>query len=60
MSRTITAGSGLSGGGDLSADRTLSLNVGTAKAWTALQQFGNASSSKESCFGDARVRRAAR
>lgn len=43
-SRTVTAGTGLSGGGDLSANRTLSLSAGAqaslAKADTALQPGG--------------------
>lgn len=37
-SRQIIAGSGLSGGGALSADRTLSLNLGNANQWTAQQR----------------------
>lgn len=41
--RTVSAGVGLSGGGDLSADRSLSLNLASANAWTGLQQFANAS-----------------
>ncbi|MBI4064574.1 MAG: hypothetical protein HY401_09795 [Elusimicrobia bacterium] len=43
-SRLISAGTGLSGGGDLSADRTISLNLGNANAWTALQSFGSGAS----------------
>lgn len=34
----LTAGAGLSGGGDLSANRTFSLNVGNANTWTAAQR----------------------
>ena len=52
-SRSISAGTGLSGGGDLSADRTLSLNLGNANTWTALQQFGNASTTLFSAYGSA-------
>ena len=47
---TLTAGTGLSGGGDLSTNRTLSLNLGNANTWTALQQFANASTSVESAY----------
>ena len=47
---TITAGAGLSGGGDLSTNRTLSLNLSNANTWTALQQFANASTSVESAY----------
>lgn len=39
--RTVSAGSGLSGGGDLSANRTISLNVGNANTWTAQQTFNS-------------------
>lgn len=35
---TVSAGSGLSGGGDLSANRTISLNLGSANQWTAQQR----------------------
>ena len=42
---TITAGSGLSGGGDLSTNRTLSLDLTSANTWTGLQKFSNASTS---------------
>ncbi|MDP4199327.1 MAG: hypothetical protein Q8922_10685 [Bacteroidota bacterium] len=38
-SRSLTAGAGLTGGGDLSADRTLSLDLGHANTWTAVQTF---------------------
>ncbi len=41
-SRTISAGAGLSGGGDLSANRTLTLNLGNPNNWTAQQYFGTA------------------
>lgn len=40
--RTISAGAGLSGGGDLSANRTLTLNLGNPNNWTAQQYFGTA------------------
>ena len=44
---TITAGAGLSGGGDLSTNRTITLNLANANVWSALQQFNsNASSSQ--------------
>lgn len=36
-SRTISAGAGLSGGGDLTANRSLSLNLGSTNAWSAAQ-----------------------
>jgi hypothetical protein len=36
---TISAGAGLSGGGDLSTNRTLSLNTANANTWSVLQQF---------------------
>ncbi|MBI2071095.1 MAG: hypothetical protein HYT79_10905 [Elusimicrobia bacterium] len=38
-SRSIAAGTGLTGGGDLSADRTISLNLGSANTWSAQQSF---------------------
>jgi hypothetical protein len=38
--RTISAGTGLSGGGDLSANRTLQLDLGTQNNWTKQQYFG--------------------
>lgn len=38
--RQVATGASLSGGGDLSADRTLSLNLGNANTWSALQTFG--------------------
>ena len=38
-SRLVSAGDGLSGGGDLSADRTLSLDVAHSNHWTARQYF---------------------
>ena len=38
-SRQILTGSGLQGGGDFSADRTLSINTSTALFWSALHQF---------------------
>ena len=47
---TITAGTGLSGGGDLSANRTLTLNLANANAWTGLQTFANSSSTLASVF----------
>ncbi|MDP1706505.1 MAG: hypothetical protein Q8L36_01670 [bacterium] len=40
---TITGTSGLSGGGDLTANRTLTLNVGNANTWTAAQTFTTSS-----------------
>jgi hypothetical protein len=52
--RTISAGTGLSGGGDLSADRTLSLNLGNSNSWTALQSFtAGASTTRLSVFSNA-------
>lgn len=47
---TITAGTGLSGGGNLSTNRTLSLNLGNANTWTGLQTFANSSSTLASVF----------
>ena len=48
---TITAGTGLSGGGDLSTNRTLSLNTANANTWSALQQFmANASTTLFSIY----------
>ena len=41
---TITAGTGLAGGGDLSINRTFSLNLANANSWTGLQQLANSSS----------------
>ena len=38
-SRNISAGTGLSGGGDLSADRTLSLDVTHANTWSGAQSL---------------------
>lgn len=38
-SRTVSAGTGLSGGGALTANITLSLNVGNTNGWTAAQGF---------------------
>ncbi|MBI2069559.1 MAG: hypothetical protein HYT79_03075 [Elusimicrobia bacterium] len=38
-SRSIAAGTGLTGGGDLSADRTISLNLGSPNTWSAQQSF---------------------
>lgn len=38
--RQVATGASLSGGGDLSADRTLSLNLANANTWSALQTFG--------------------
>lgn len=37
----IIAGTGLSGGGTLAADRTLSLNLGNANTWTASQNVAS-------------------
>lgn len=37
--RQVATGAGLLGGGDLSANRTLTLDLGNANAWTALQTF---------------------
>lgn len=37
--RTVSAGSGLSGGGDLSANRTISLDLNSANTWTAKQSY---------------------
>lgn len=39
--RTITAGTGLSGGGTLAADRTISLNLANSNTWTAQQVFAS-------------------
>ncbi|MDP2649131.1 MAG: hypothetical protein Q8P19_04535, partial [bacterium] len=47
---TISAGAGLSGGGDLSTNRTLSLNLANGNSWTGLQTFANASSTLASVF----------
>ena len=41
--RTVSAGSGLSGGGDLSANRTLSLDLANANTWTGAQTFNSSS-----------------
>ena len=38
-SRSISTGAGLSGGGDLSADRTLTLDVAHANSWSATQSL---------------------
>jgi len=40
-SRTITAGTGLSGGGDLTANRTLSVDQSFAPTWTGKHTFAN-------------------
>lgn len=37
--RTVSAGAGLSGGGDLSANRTLTLDLASANVWTATQSY---------------------
>ncbi len=52
-SRAISTTYPLQGGGDLSADRTLTLAFGTttANSWSSLQQFGNASTSLFSSYG---------
>jgi hypothetical protein len=39
--RLIAAGTGLSGGGDLSADRTLSINQGFSPTWSGSHTFSN-------------------
>ena len=56
--RTITAGTGLTGGGDLSADRTLAVSYGTT-AGTAAQgndsRIGDASSLTTGTVGTARL-----
>jgi hypothetical protein len=37
--RTVSAGAGLAGGGDLSANRTLTLDLASTNVWTASQTF---------------------
>ena len=49
---SIVAGSGLSGG-TITTSGTISLNLGNANSWTALQSFANASSSLFSNTGTA-------
>jgi hypothetical protein len=39
VGRTIAAGAGLTGGGDLSANRTISIDFAFSSNWTALQTF---------------------
>lgn len=41
QSRTLTAGTGISTIGDLSTDRTISINLGASLTWTATQTFGS-------------------
>jgi hypothetical protein len=43
--RNVSTSSGLSGGGDLSTDRTLTLDVAYAAAWTAAQSWNPGTSS---------------
>jgi hypothetical protein len=51
---TIIAGAGLSGGGDLSINRTISLDLTHANSWSALQLFSaGASTTDFSTFGNA-------
>jgi hypothetical protein len=52
-SRTLSAGSGLTGGGDLSSDRTVAIDFAHANSWTGLQSLANASSSLLSVTGTA-------
>jgi len=42
QARTVTGTNGVSGGGDLSANRTLSLDQAFAATWTALETFARA------------------
>jgi hypothetical protein len=44
--RTLTAGAGLTGGGDLSADRTFAIDFTRANTWSGLQTITNASTSQ--------------
>lgn len=50
-SRTLTAGAGLIGGGDLSADRTFAIDFTRANSWTGLQTFANSSTTLASISG---------
>ena len=52
-SRTITAGTGLSGGGDLTANRTLSLDQAVIPTWTGAHTFtGGVTFKNHSAFAD--------
>jgi hypothetical protein len=47
----ISAGTGLTGGGSLAANRTLSINTGSTLNWTALQNFNAGLTAATGSFG---------